>query len=321
MSDEAAWRVRREVLGDAHVDRAVARTTTSPRRSRTSSPVPRGATSGRGRASTGAPAACSRSRCSPRCAPRTSWRCTCARRCATASRRRRSARCCSTPRSTPASRRPTPPSASPSACCARKAGLELSAARRRTSCSRSSAASRSSARSTPSTRSARCRTSRASTGLTRAAARRFLLTLADLGYVRSDGRLFSLTPRVLELGYAYLSSLELPEIAEPHLERLVEEVHESSSVSVLDGDDVVYVARVPISRIMTRGDQRRHALPGLRSPRWAACCSRRATPRSGPRRCGRSSRPSGGRAGRSSTRSSRSGCARSRRRSTAATGR
>ena len=87
--------------------------------------------------------------------------------------------------------------------------------------------------------------------LTRAAARRFLLTLADLGYVRTDGRLFSLTPRVLELGYAFLSSLSLPEVAEPHLERLVAEVHESSSVSVLDGDDIVYVARVPTSRIMT----------------------------------------------------------------------
>jgi IclR family pca regulon transcriptional regulator len=87
--------------------------------------------------------------------------------------------------------------------------------------------------------------------LTRAAARRFLLTLVDLGYVRTDGRLFSLTPRVLELGYAFLSSLSLPEVAEPHLERLVAEVHESSSLSVLDGDDIVYVARVPTSRIMT----------------------------------------------------------------------
>jgi IclR family transcriptional regulator, pca regulon regulatory protein len=87
--------------------------------------------------------------------------------------------------------------------------------------------------------------------LTRAAARRFLLTLADLGYVRTDGRLFRLTPRVLELGYAYLSSLSLPEVASPHLERLVEEVHESSSMSVLDGDDIVYVARVPMARIMT----------------------------------------------------------------------
>lgn len=91
----------------------------------------------------------------------------------------------------------------------------------------------------------------ASTGVTRAAARRFLLTLAELGYVRSDGRYFSLTARVLQLGYAYLSSLSLPEVAESHLEALVAEVNESSSVSVLDGMDVVYVARVPVSRIMT----------------------------------------------------------------------
>ncbi|OLT31131.1 IclR family transcriptional regulator [Actinomadura sp. CNU-125] len=91
------------------------------------------------------------------------------------------------------------------------------------------------------------------TGLTRAAARRFLLTLADLGYVRTDGRLFSLTPRVLELGYAFLSGVSLPEVAQPHLERLAARVHESTSVSVLDGADVVYVARVPVSRIMAVG--------------------------------------------------------------------
>jgi IclR family pca regulon transcriptional regulator len=91
-----------------------------------------------------------------------------------------------------------------------------------------------------------------STGLTRAAARRFLLTLVDLGYARIDGRLFSLTPRALELGYAYLSSLGLPEIAQPHLQKLVEEVHESSSVSVLDGDAIVYVARASTpQRIMS----------------------------------------------------------------------
>jgi IclR family pca regulon transcriptional regulator len=89
------------------------------------------------------------------------------------------------------------------------------------------------------------------TGVTRATARRFLLTLERLGYVRSDERRFSLTPRVLELGYAFLSSMSLPEVAEPHLEALVAEVNESSSVSVLDGGDVVYVARVPVSRIMT----------------------------------------------------------------------
>lgn len=89
------------------------------------------------------------------------------------------------------------------------------------------------------------------TGLTRAAARRFLLTLVDLGYAKSEGRLFSLTPRVLELGYAYLSSFSLTQVVEPHMQRLVERVHESCSVSVLDGTDVVYVARVPTSRIMT----------------------------------------------------------------------
>jgi IclR family transcriptional regulator, pca regulon regulatory protein len=89
------------------------------------------------------------------------------------------------------------------------------------------------------------------TGLTRAAARRFLLTLEDLGYVRSEDRRFALTPRVLELGYSFLSSLTLPEIAQPHLRELVGQVHESSSVSMLDGPDVVYVAREPTQRIMT----------------------------------------------------------------------
>ena len=88
------------------------------------------------------------------------------------------------------------------------------------------------------------------TGLNRASARRFLHTLVELGYVRTDGRLFALRPKILDLGYAYLSSLSLPELAMPHLERLVEQVHESSSVSVLDGDEVVYVARVPTRRIM-----------------------------------------------------------------------
>lgn len=89
------------------------------------------------------------------------------------------------------------------------------------------------------------------TGLTRAAARRFLLTLVDLGYVRTDDRSYTLTPRVLELGYAYLSSLSLPEVAAPHQERLAAEARESSSISVLDGDNIVYVSRVATSRIMT----------------------------------------------------------------------
>ncbi|MEA2383439.1 MAG: IclR family transcriptional regulator, pca regulon regulatory protein [Solirubrobacteraceae bacterium] len=89
------------------------------------------------------------------------------------------------------------------------------------------------------------------TGLTRAAARRFLLTLVSLGYMHFDGSRFSLRPRVLELGFAYLSSLSLPELAAPHMEALVAEINESSSISVLDDTDVVYVARVPTRRIMS----------------------------------------------------------------------
>ena len=90
------------------------------------------------------------------------------------------------------------------------------------------------------------------TSLTRAAARRFLLTLEDLGYVRAEDRRFSLTPRVLELGYSFLSSLTLPEIAQPHLRELVGYVNESSSVSVLDGSDIVYVARVAVPKADSR---------------------------------------------------------------------
>ncbi|MEV0335672.1 IclR family transcriptional regulator C-terminal domain-containing protein [Nocardia sp. NPDC050717] len=89
------------------------------------------------------------------------------------------------------------------------------------------------------------------TDLTRATARRFLRTLVELGYMRSDGTRFWLTPRVLELGYSFLSSLTLPDLAGPHLEALAEKVRESTSVSILDGADIVYVARVPVSRIMT----------------------------------------------------------------------
>lgn len=89
------------------------------------------------------------------------------------------------------------------------------------------------------------------TGLTRATSRRFLLTLVELGYVKTDGRLFSLTARVLELGFSYLSALSLPEIAQPHLEQLASSIHESTSASVLDETDIVYVARVPTRRIMS----------------------------------------------------------------------
>ncbi|GLY19175.1 IclR family transcriptional regulator [Kineosporia sp. NBRC 101677] len=88
-------------------------------------------------------------------------------------------------------------------------------------------------------------------GTSRATARRILHTLEDLKYVRlRDGR-FSLTPRVLELGGAYLASSPLPTLARPHLADLTAATDESSSLSELDGDEIVYVARVERRRIMT----------------------------------------------------------------------
>src|SRR3954453_14523376 len=89
------------------------------------------------------------------------------------------------------------------------------------------------------------------TGITRATARRILLTLEEVGHVRSDGRLFSLTPRVLSLGWAYLSSLNLWDVSQPLMEALAGRTKESCSVATLDLPDVVYVARVPTRRIMT----------------------------------------------------------------------
>jgi IclR family pca regulon transcriptional regulator len=89
------------------------------------------------------------------------------------------------------------------------------------------------------------------TGLTRAAARRFLLTLVQLGYVRNDGREFSLRPRILELGYAYLSGLSFAEVAQPFLDELAARVQESTSIAVLDDDEIVYVAHTAPRRPMT----------------------------------------------------------------------
>lgn len=88
-------------------------------------------------------------------------------------------------------------------------------------------------------------------GLTRAGARRILLTLLALGYVSNEGRLFRLTPKVLELGFAYLTSLPVWTQAQPVMEALVEELRQSSSAAVLDGDEVVYVLRVPAHKIMS----------------------------------------------------------------------
>ncbi|HEY3047461.1 MAG TPA: IclR family transcriptional regulator [Polaromonas sp.] len=88
-------------------------------------------------------------------------------------------------------------------------------------------------------------------GLSRAGARRILLTLEALGYVRSDGKLFSLTPRILDLGFAYLSSMPIWNLAEPVMETLVAQVKESCSAAVLDGTDIVYVLRVSTHKIMS----------------------------------------------------------------------
>ncbi|KAA9165492.1 helix-turn-helix domain-containing protein [Amycolatopsis acidicola] len=89
------------------------------------------------------------------------------------------------------------------------------------------------------------------TGLSRAAVRRSLLTFQKLGYVRSEGTLFQLTPKVLELGHAYLRGLSTPQIAEPHLKDLMLDVQETTALSVLDGDDVVHIARIPTTGVIT----------------------------------------------------------------------
>lgn len=89
------------------------------------------------------------------------------------------------------------------------------------------------------------------TDLARPTARRVLLTLEELGYVRASEGTFALTPRVLELGMAYVSSLGLWEMAHPHLRALVARTHESSSMAQLDGSDIVYVARVAVPKLIT----------------------------------------------------------------------
>ncbi len=91
----------------------------------------------------------------------------------------------------------------------------------------------------------------AATSLARPTARRMLLTLEELGYVRSVQGRFALTPRVLELGMAYIGSTSIWDIARPHMEQLVEHTHESSSIAQLDGSDIVYVARVAVPKIIT----------------------------------------------------------------------
>lgn len=90
-------------------------------------------------------------------------------------------------------------------------------------------------------------------GMTRTAARRHLLTLCHLGYLASDGKLYWLTPRVLRLGQGYLDSARLPRISQPFLQRIAAGTHENAYLSVLDGADVVYVARNGPARAMNVG--------------------------------------------------------------------
>jgi IclR family pca regulon transcriptional regulator len=87
-------------------------------------------------------------------------------------------------------------------------------------------------------------------GLARPTARRLLLTLEELGFVRSSAGMFELTPKVLTLGMAYVSALGLWDIARPHLETLVGRTGESSSMAQLDGSDIVYVARVSVPKLI-----------------------------------------------------------------------
>ncbi len=89
------------------------------------------------------------------------------------------------------------------------------------------------------------------TGLDRATARRCLLTLSELGYAEYDGKYFMLLPKILRLGYAYLSATPLPTIIQPHLDQLSEIVGESASASVLDGTEIVYIARAAQMRVIS----------------------------------------------------------------------
>ncbi|OZI36852.1 IclR family transcriptional regulator [Bordetella genomosp. 5] len=109
----------------------------------------------------------------------------------------------------------------------------------------------------------------AATGLTRAGARRILLTLEHLGYVTVEDRRFTLTPRILELGYAYLSATPLWNLALPYMEEVAELTRESCSVSVLDGTDIVYILRLSTHKVMTI-----NLAVGSRLPAWVTSMGR-----------------------------------------------
>jgi IclR family pca regulon transcriptional regulator len=91
------------------------------------------------------------------------------------------------------------------------------------------------------------------TDMTRAAARRFLLTLVREGYAETDGKYFSLCSKILDLGFAYLGSNRIAEAAQPVMRDVVARTRESCSAAVLDGDDIVYVTRVSSARVLAIG--------------------------------------------------------------------
>lgn len=109
----------------------------------------------------------------------------------------------------------------------------------------------------------------AASGLDRATARRCLLTLALHGYAEYDGKFFTLTPRVLRLGTACLATMPLPQIVQPLLDALSEKVGQSSSVSILDGAEIVYIARAAQRRVMSIG-----LMPGSRLPAYCTSMGR-----------------------------------------------
>jgi IclR family pca regulon transcriptional regulator len=109
----------------------------------------------------------------------------------------------------------------------------------------------------------------AASGLDRATARRCLLTLAHLGYADYDGKFFTLTPRVLRLGTACLATMPLPQMVQPWLDKLSETLGESSSVSILDGDEIVYIARASQRKVMSIS-----LMPGSRLPAFCTSMGR-----------------------------------------------
>ena len=103
----------------------------------------------------------------------------------------------------------------------------------------------------------------------RATTRRCLLTLAELGYCAYDGKYFTVTPRILRLGTGCLAAMPLPRIVQPYIDQLSEKIHQSTSVSILDGKEIVYVARAAQQRVMSVT-----LMPGSRLPAYCTSMGR-----------------------------------------------